>query len=163
MAVTAELVHSWRAPRAALRRQLAAGVREDRALVYLMVACLLIFVAQWPRLSREAFLSPDIPLEARLTAALLGWVFIAPLFFYGLAAVSHLIARLFGGRGSWFSARLALFWAMLVCTPLWLLHGLVAGFIGAGPAQSLVGLLLVVGFLTVWLLSLAEAEGIGGA
>ena len=35
-----------------------------------MLACALIFVAQWPRLSRAAFLDPSIELNARLAGAL---------------------------------------------------------------------------------------------
>lgn len=163
MAVTTEIARSWRGPRAALRRQLASGAGEDRALIYLVVACLLIFVAQWPRLAREAHLDPSVPLDARLGAALLGWMFIAPLIFYALAALSHLLARLLGGQGSWFSARLALFWTMLVVSPLWLFYGLVAGFIGPGPAQTATGVALLGAFLAHWLLSLAEAEGMGAA
>ena len=163
MAVTAEIARSWRAPRAALRRQLDGGAGEDRALIYLVVACLLIFVAQWPRLAREAHLDPSVPLDARVGAALLGWMFMAPLIFYALAALSHLLARLFGGQGSWFSARLALFWTMLVVSPLWLFYGLVAGLIGPGAAQTATGLLLLGAFVIHWGLCLAEAEGMGAA
>lgn len=162
MSLIAEIRRSWRAPRAAMRRQLAEGVREDRALIYLAVACLLIFVAQWPRLAREAHLDPSVPLDARIGAALLGWVFMAPLFFYALGALSHLAARLFGGKGSWFTARLALFWTLLVVSPLFLLDGMVAGFIGEGGQRSVTGLLLLAGFAVHWILSLAEAEGFGG-
>jgi hypothetical protein len=161
MAVSTEIVRSWRGPGAAIRRQLAGGVTEGRALAYLMAGCGMIFVAQWPRLSREAFLRPEVPLDARLGAALLGWVFLAPLFFYGLAALSHLVARAFGGRGSWFGARLALFWTLLTTAPLFLLYGLVAGFLGPGPALNSAGLLLTVGFLGHWLLALAGAEARG--
>jgi hypothetical protein len=163
MAVSAEIARSWRAPRAALRRQLDSGVGEDRALIYLVVACLLIFVAQWPRLAREAHLDPSVPLDARVGAALLGWMFMAPLMFYALAALSHLLARLLGGKGSWFSARLALFWTMLVVSPLWLFYGLVAGFMGPGGAQMLTGIVLLAGFLGHWGLCLVEAEGMGAA
>ena len=162
MSLTREIRLSWRAPRAAMRRQLAEGVREDRALIYLAVACLLIFVAQWPRLAREAHLDPGVPLDARIGAALLGWVFMAPLFFYGLAAFSHFIARVFGGRGDWFSSRLALFWTLLVVSPLFLFDGLVAGFIGEGTQRLVSGGLLLGGFVLHWGLSLAEAEGFGG-
>ena len=81
-----------------------------------------------------------------------------PLMAYGLAGLSHLVARAFGGRGSWYSARLALFWTLLATTPAWLLHGLVAGFIGPGPALQAVGGLLLVAFLTIWSLTLREAE-----
>lgn len=161
MAVTTEIFRSWRTPRDVLRRQLAQGVREDRALAILMVACVLIFVAQLPRLARQAHLSDDIPLQALFSGALLGWVFLAPLFFYALAAVSHLIARAFGGQGSWFGARLALFWALLAASPVWLFHGLVAGFIGPGIVLTAVSGLLAVLLLYIWLSGLHGAEGFG--
>lgn len=163
MGVTLEMLRSWRSPGRSVRRQLAAGVGEPRALAYLMGACALIFVAQWPRLAREAHLDPAVPLDARVGAALLGWVFLAPLFFYGLAALSHLVARAFGGRGTWFGARLALFWSLLVSTPLWLLSGLTAGLVGPGPAMALTGGLLAAGFLGHWIAALAGAEGSGAA
>ncbi|WP_095589599.1 YIP1 family protein [Actibacterium ureilyticum] len=161
MAVTTDIFRSWRAPRDVLRRRLQGGVREDRALAILMAACALVFVAQLPRLARLAHLSDEIPLQALLSGALLGWVFLAPLFFYALAAVSHLIARALGGRGSWFGARLALFWALLAASPVWLFQGLVAGFIGPGVVLSAVSGLLAVLLLYIWLSGLREAEGFG--
>lgn len=158
MAVSTEIIRAWKSPRAAIRRQLAGGENEGRALIYLMVACLLFFVAQWPRLSREAFLEPEIPLDVRIGGALMGWIFIAPLLFYALAAFSHLISRLAGGTGTYFGARLALFWSLLVISPIVLLLGLVAGFIGAGAAANATSLLLLLGFLYIWGSSLMEAE-----
>lgn len=163
MAITTEILKTYRAPRAALRRQLDGGPREDRALVYVFTACLLVFLSTLPRLAREAYLNPEVPLDARIGGALLGWVFIVPLALYGIAAGSHLIARLLGGRGSWFGARLALFWAFLAISPLWLLHGLVAGFIGAGATLTAVSSLVTFGFLYIWGAGLMEAEGHGHA
>jgi hypothetical protein len=162
MSITLEIVRSWTRPRAVTRRQLDAP-SEARALAHLVIGCLLIFVAQWPRLSREAYLDPSVPLDARIGGALMGIMFIAPLLLYALAALSHLIARLMGGRGTWLSARIALFWTLLATAPLFLLYGLVAGFIGQGPALSLTGLVALSGFLAHWVLALAEAEGIGSA
>ncbi|MBK1634569.1 YIP1 family protein [Rhodovulum adriaticum] len=161
MSLTLDIVATWRAPRVTIRRLLAGGPREDRAIVFVMLACALIFVAQWPRLVRQAHFDDSIPLQALLGSALFVWLFLMPLFFYGLAAFSHLFARMVGGTGSWFGARLALFWALLCTAPLGLLHGLVAGFLGAGAALNLVGVLVWVAFLAIWLLSLAEAEGLG--
>lgn len=158
MAVTLDILRGWGDPRGLIRAKLEQGVREDRALAVLMGACVLFFVAQWPRLSREAYLQPEVPLDARMGGALLGWVFIAPLMFYLLGAVAHLVARAFGGKGTWFSARLALFWALLVVSPVVLLNGLVAGFIGAGPAATVVGLLVLAGFFYLWVSMLIEAE-----
>lgn len=142
-----------------MREKLADGPREDRALAYLMFACLLIFVAQWPRLARQAELD-DIALQPLIGGALLGWLFVAPLALYLIAAVIRLIAGVFGGRGSGYSARLALFWSLLATSPLWLLYGLTAGLIGDGPALTLVGILTLVGFLAIWVSCLIEAEWI---
>lgn len=140
-----------------MRRLLAAGPREDRALAILMGACLLVFIAQWPAISRRAHLE-DLELNALLAGALFGWLFIAPLGLYLLAALSHLVAKLFGGKGGWYGARLALFWSLLASTPLILLNGLVAGFIGKGAALSIVGLAWFGVFLWFWMASLRVAE-----
>ena len=158
MAITLDILRAWKDPRGLMRAKLAVGPREDKALAVLMGACLLFFVAQWPRLSREAFLHPEVPLDARMGGALMGWVFVAPLFIYAVAAISHLIAKAFRGKGTWYSARLALFWAMLAVTPLMLLNGLVAGFIGQGAPATVVGVLVLLGFLYLWISMLIEAE-----
>jgi hypothetical protein len=156
--ITRDIARTYRAPRQVLREKLAAGPREERALATLMGACFLVFVSQWPALSRQAWLDPEVPLDARLGGALMGWLFIAPMAAYVMAAATHVAARLIGGRGSWFGARLALFWALLAASPLWLLNGLVAGFIGPGPALNLVGLAAVTAFLVFWGARLWEAE-----
>jgi hypothetical protein len=163
VAVTTDIVAAWRRPRAVMRRHLAQGVREDRALVYLMLACGLIFVGQWPALQRAAMADPSTPLDARLGGALMAWLFIAPLALYGIAALTRLVARMLGGRGTGYGARLALFWSLLVASPLWLLTGLVAGLIGPGPALTLTGAVALAGFVALWLLALVEAERGQGA
>ena len=99
MALASDIVASYRAPRKAMRRILDRGASEGQAFALNFFACLIIFIAQWPRLSRDAFLNPEIPLEARLGGALMGVMMIAPLLFYGLAALSHLIAKPLRGKG----------------------------------------------------------------
>jgi hypothetical protein len=158
MSFTTEIARTYRSPRAAVRSQLAKGEREDRAFLVLMLACGLIFVAQWPRLSREAHLC-DRPLEVLLGGALMAWVFVAPLLLYGLAALSILALRLSGRRPRAFAARFALFWALLSAAPLWLLHGLVAGLRGPGPALSVVGAVAMAAFLWFWWAGLSAAGG----
>ena len=158
MGVAGDIVRAWLSPRAMMARRLQAGLREDRALIYLVTACLLIFLAQWPRLWRDTLADPMVPFEARIGAAMLGWIFIAPLALYGIAALSHLAARLIGGRGSWFSARLALFWSLLVAAPLWLLNGVVASFARSGPIPTAIGGIALLMFFAVWMASLFEAE-----
>ena len=158
MALTQDILATYRGPRAVMRKHLGLGLREDRALMFLAIACVLIFVAQWPRLRREAFLDDAVPFNALLGGALMGWLFIAPLALYAIAALSHLIARALGGQGSWYSARLALFWSLLAASPLWLLNGLVAGFIGPGLQLGLTSAIALAVFLIFWGLSLIEAE-----
>ena len=159
MALTTEIVRTYRAPRAVIRRLLDAGPREDRAIAWLMGACLIIFVGQWPRLQREAMLAPEgPPLDARIGAALFAWLFLAPLLFYGLAALSHIVALLFGGKGTWGRARVALFWSLLATSPLFLFQGLVAGLFGEGPEWRIASAATALAFLWIWGVSLREAE-----
>ncbi len=159
MGITRNITATYRGPGSVMARLLSAGPREDRALAYLMGACGLIFVAQLPRLAREAHLTGG-DLNMAMGGTLLAWLFIAPLLFYGFAALARLIGRLMGGQGSAYGARLALFWALLAASPLILLHGLVSGFIGPGPAQQIVGFLWLAVFLWFWVsLSLAQEKG----
>lgn len=158
MGIVPDILASWLRPRVVIRRKLAGAPREDRALVTLMGACLLLFVAQWPSLSRAAFLDPSVPLDARMGGALMGCLFLVPLFAYALAAISHWIAKAFGGQGTGYAARVALFWALLAVTPAVLFQGLIAGFIGPGAGLAIVGGLVAVAFFWIWLSMLAEAE-----
>lgn len=156
MSITSEILRTYRTPGAAVRGQIARGRREERAFLVLMLACALIFVAQWPRLSREAALS-DRPLDVLMGGALMGWIFVAPLLLYGIAALSIVVLRALGRRPDPFAARFALFWALLAAAPSWLLHGLVAGVTGSGPVLSLVGALALAAFLWFWWAGLAAA------
>jgi hypothetical protein len=162
MAVTTDILRTWRKPRRVMRGLLAMGQREDRALAYLMAACIIIFIAQWPRLSRLAAgfegMGGATPELSQLVAyEFLGWLIVWPLMFYMIAAVSHVATKIFGGQGTWYSARLALFWALLATTPAALLYGLMAGFVGPDQGTSLVGIIWIGSFTVIWVLSLIEA------
>ncbi|WP_037227338.1 hypothetical protein [Roseobacter sp. GAI101] len=156
MAATRDIVASYRNPAAVVRRLLGQGTREDRNLIYLMVACLIFFVAQTPRLAREAFIS-GTDLNMLLGGTLLAWLFIAPLIFYVLAAGTQIILRVLRGNVTGFNTRLALFWALLASSPLVLLHGLTAGFVGPGIELQIVGLIWLCVFLWFWISGLLVA------
>ena len=163
MAVTTNIFRAWRRPRDVMREMLARGPREDLAIGYVMAACLIIFIAQWPRLARAqqyelygANGASDFQMNAGI--AFFSLMVVWPLALYALAALTHLVARLFGGKGSQSSARLALFWSLLATTPLLLLHGLTMGFIGAGAAATLVGAVWLILFLWIWTQSFWVAE-----
>lgn len=157
MPVTSDIAASYRGPARVMRHLLDMGQREDRALAFVMAFCVIAFVAQLPSLARRAHLE-QADLNMLMGGALLGSVFLLPLLFYVIALLSHWVARMLGGQGSAYGARLALFWSLLASTPLVLLNGLVAGFIGPGPALSLVGLIWVAVFAWFWLTNLREAQ-----
>ncbi len=159
MSLIGNIGATWRGPRRVMARMLEAGEREDRALALVMGGCTGMFLADWPRLARQSFVTGE-DLQMLLGGSLLGLVFILPLFLYLLAALSHLVMRVLGGRGTWFGARLALFWALVAAMPLMLLHGLVAGLIGPGAAKSAVGLLWLGVFLWFWIGGLMTSEGL---
>ena len=171
MSVTKDMAATWIRPRAVIRKLLAMGKREDRALAFLFAACALIFAAQLPRLTRaDTLLAAErlslaqkasdkvVTLQAEIAITLFAWLLVWPLLFYGIGSLSHIIARIFRGRGTFYSARLALFWSLLASSPAWLFHGLVAGFIGSGPALQIAGVIVVVAFLTFWSVTWREAE-----
>lgn len=161
MSATQDIIATYRGPGKVVRRLLDRGVREDRALIYLMIACLLVFVAQMPRLAREAF-ETGTDLRMQMGATLMAWLFIAPLLLYLLAAVTFALGRLFRAPITSYGARIALFWALLSTTPILLLWGLTAGFVGPGLELNLVGGLWCIAFAWFWGAGLLSAAR-GGA
>lgn len=157
MAVSTDIIASWRSPRVAIRRHLARGRSEAFAFTLLLVFLILAFIGQWPQASREAFLANDASVAPRLLGRALAVLATIPLW-YGLAALSHLVSRALGGNGNWYAARLALFWALATVSPLMLLQGLVAGMLGPGSGLWLASTLVGVGFLWLWLTMLHEVE-----
>lgn len=157
MAVTDDILATYRAPGQVMRAVLQGERHEARALAYLIAAVLVIHVAQWPGMSRAAFIEPDVPLSQRMFAAFLAVLAVIPVF-YALAGLSHIASRAFGGQGSYFAARIVLFWALLAVTPLMLFQGLVAAFSGPGPALTVTGALVFAVFLWFWLTGLRIAE-----
>lgn len=157
MTVSTDLVATWRRPRAVLRQHLARGRSEAFAFSLLLVFLILAFVGQWPAAAREAFLGDEPSAAPRILARAFAVLATIPLW-YGLAALSRLVAKAMGGQGTWYAARVALFWALATVGPLMLLQGLVSGMIGPGPALSAVTLLVGVGFVWLWATLLHEAE-----
>lgn len=149
MAVTRNIRATYSGPGRVVSGLLSGGQREDRALAYLMAGCFVMFIGQWPNLQRVA-IETEQDLHMLLGGAMMGWIFIAPLVLYGVAAATRIISLVFGGTGSFYGARLALFWAILAASPLFLLVGLVSGLLGPGLEQRLVGILWFAFFLWFW-------------
>lgn len=157
MAVVSDIVKSWRDPRAVVTQHLQNRATEPFAFSLLVAFLVLAFVAQWPNMSRGAFMQPDVPLSQRMLAAALALLASIP-FWYGLAAISRFVARQFGGTGGYLGARLALFAALLSVAPLMLVQGVISGFAGPGLLTNGAGVLVLVSFLYLWLNMLIAAE-----
>ncbi len=157
MAVTTDILESWRRPRVVVRRHLSRGVSEPFAFSLLFVFLLITFVSQWPQVARETALEARASVLPGMLGVALAVLATLPIW-YGLAALSRLVARALGGKGSWYGARMALFSACVGITPMILLQGLVAGMIGPGPALTSVQVVVGVGLLYMWINMLIEAE-----
>lgn len=156
MAVTTDILRTWRGPRAVMRDLLKMGPREDRAIAYLMVACLLVFVAQWPRLVRTAELT-GAEFDRLIAYEFMGWLMIWPLLFYALAGLIALVMRVFGRKLPGHAARLALFWSFLAAAPMGLFYGLLTGLNGNTTATQLIGAVWMAAFLVFLVQSLRQA------
>ncbi|MBT8417104.1 MAG: YIP1 family protein [Silicimonas sp.] len=155
MSIALDIVRTYRTPREVMARRIGHDVREDRALAVLMGACVLIFIAQWPRLAREAHLDDTIGFDARLAGALFAWLFLAPLLFYVLSLLVQGAFRLIGRHVNGYSVRMAVFWGLLAAAPMFLLTGLTAGFVGPGPALNIVGALAFAALVVFWVSGLS--------
>lgn len=157
MAVISDILQSWRSPRLVVKRLLQQYPTEGFALSLLVAFLLLAFVAQWPAMSRAAYLEPAAPLAQRMVAAGLALMASIPLW-YGVAGLSHWVAVRFGGRGSYLGARIALFWALLSVAPVMLVQGMIRGFAGPGSLAVVAGALVLCGFLYLWLNMIIATE-----
>ncbi|TWI36893.1 hypothetical protein [Paracoccus sulfuroxidans] len=146
--IVPRILQSWRRPGKVITS--LRGAPDRVLIVILMLAMLMFLIAQAPGHARAAELDPSIPLGARMGGALLAVMFMMPLLAYGLAALVPVLARLLRWRISPLDSRLALFWALLAVSPAMLLAGMTAGFVGPGPALTLVQALAGIAFLVIW-------------
>lgn len=157
MAFVSDILESWRRPGVVLRRHLTREQSEPFAFTLLLAFLIVAFIAQWPEVSRVTAETPEVPMAPQLLGR--GMALLAAIpFLYGLAAIGRVISQAVGGRGTWYGARLSLFWALCTVTPLVLLTGLVGGLIGPGPQWAAVGFVTVATFLTFWAINLRVAE-----
>lgn len=154
MSLSGAIVQSWRSPRAVLRRLLAQDRHEGRVLMYLVLALALIFVAQWPRLQRQA--TAEVPFEGLMVGALFGLMMVGPLLLYLVAGVLALAMRLLG-RVEGFAVRLALFWALLAAAPLVIAQAALVALTGPGMIAQVTGLAVLGLFAAVLVAGLRVA------
>jgi len=143
VSILGDIVGTYRNPRRVMLRRLA-HTNEAKALMTVMGACVLVFVAQWPSLARRAQFDPSVTFEQWVGATLMGWVFLAPLLFYAIGGLIWLAIRATGKPASGLAIRATLFWSLLAATPLWLAYGVALGFWPGHLVTTLLGVFLLV-------------------
>ena len=162
MSLVQNIIRTYRAPKRTMAGLLSQGPREPEILFFGLLACGLVFMAQWPVLSRAATLDPSITFEQRMGGALFGIMFMLPLLLYGIAGLLQLLLRLVAGRVPGRDVRMVLFWSFLSITPLMLVQGGLSAFLGATAAVSAFGFVVAAVFLYILgagLVVLARAPG----
>lgn len=159
MALTQDIIATYRGPSRVMGRFLDQGRNEVRALLFLLIAGLMIFIATSPFQARQAQIDPEGPLAVRLYWSAFLWIFIMPLLMYFFAAMIWVISRVARVRVTGSDIRLTLFWSLLATTPVMLLLGLVAGLIGPGIQLQIVAIIWLCVFAWFWISGLLTAQG----
>ena len=138
-----------------MKRYLEDGIREEQTLFFAILFGLLSFLSLLPALAKHAFLT-NASLSALAAAQFISSVFMMPLLMYGIAAVSHLILKYFGGQGDYIGARRALFWAALVTTPAILLTSIAEAYFS--EISTILSVITTMIFVWQWVSNLKELE-----
>ncbi len=162
----AHIVGAYGDFRASMRQAMARNTGEENLLALVAFGSFVVFLSFLPTLFATDL--RDNP-EQSLAGGVIMWFFVVmfflPLVLYGIAALSHFIAKRFGAEGPYFKARQALFWALAVLSPVLIVKALLASVvhqIGGAAAPVLAGILnlwLLVMIIWIWASMLAEAEG----
>jgi hypothetical protein len=142
-------------PRQVMKRHLDNGIREEQTLFFAILFGLLSYLSLLPALAKHAFLTNE-SLSALAAAQFISSVFMMPLLMYGIAAVSHLILKYFGGQGDYIGARRALFWAALVTTPAILLTSIAEVYFS--EISAILSVITTMIFIWQWFSNLKELE-----
>lgn len=138
-----------------MKRHLDNGIREEQTLFFAILFGLLSYLSLLPALAKHAFLTNE-SLSALAAAQFISSVFMMPLLMYGIAAVSHLILKYFGGQGDYIGARRALFWAALVTTPAILLTSIAEAYFS--EISTILSVITTMIFIWQWFSNLKELE-----
>ena len=101
-----EIINAYGGLRASMRAQMDREPGEERLLALLAYGCFVIFLSFLPRLfATDLSQTPDQSIAGGIIMWFFVVMFFLPLVLYGVAAVSHLIAKAFGAKGRNFNAR----------------------------------------------------------
>ena len=161
-----EIINAYGGLRASMRKQLDRKPGEEHLLAVLVYGCFVIFLSFLPRLfATDLSQTPDQSIAAGIIMWFFVVMFFLPLLLYGIAWISHFVAKAFGAKNSSKNARHALFWALAVLSPALIAKSMLASFfiqIVGDLGQTMLNVLnvaLALAILRIWGAMLAEAKG----
>jgi hypothetical protein len=158
MPVARDIVRTYSAPRRVTRALYSMGQREDRAIMWLMIGCFLVFISRLPALKRAA-VETGTNFQQDTVYAFFSLLIVAPLLFYAIAFILFGVTRAVRPSATAYGARLAVFWGWLAATPLALFYGLLVGFNGLNhPGTVLVGAIWLAALIWFWINGLIETS-----
>ena len=165
-----EIVNAYGGFRASMRKQLDKNPGEEGLLALLIFGCFVIFLSFLPRLfATDLSQAPDQSIAGGIIMWFFVVMFFLPLLMYGIAWISHFIAKGFGTTNSNKNARHALFWGLTVLTPVFIAKAMLASVfiqIGGDLGQTMLNALnviLALAILRIWGAMLAEAKEFSSA
>ena len=119
------IIDAWVNMRSSARRLIAENPNEGR-LVFLILLSDLIFFLSWSIKTIVAPISSAAEyIPAEIGLFLVGALMVRTPFMYLFSLIVFGIAKLFGGKGSWYETRVCVFWAALVSAPFSFIAALV--------------------------------------
>ena len=153
------IFEAYRNFRMSYRIQSTKHISEARLLSLAFLGVIILFIARLPELIvlwHNNLLNDVIP--SLVGISLFTSMFFAPLILYSLSAVIHIVAKLFKGKGTFKTSRLALFWSIVVSSPILLINGIVQGYFYETLLARFFDLLTM--FFVLWIVSsiIVESE-----
>ncbi len=160
MTLIGDILGAYKSFPASMRRQLAMEPREEKLLLYVVLACFIGLIARMPGIIELANTSTneEVTLLNAIGTNIVSTMFYGPIMLYIIAALSHIVSKIFKGQGSFRNTRLALFWAVLVISPLYLALVALRPLISAPDFQSMGNILAGFLFIICWGVCLTVAE-----
>ena len=155
----ADIFKSYLDLRISFRNQLNNFTSESRLLAYAFFISVVLFLERLPgRVTNYDIQSNKDILFDYVGMDLFTSIFFGPIFLYFLSALTHLFALLFKGSASFFEARLAFFWSIIVASPLLLTAGLLHGLFPDGFLFKFVECAAVIAYAWIFSVIFCAAE-----
>ena len=100
---------------ASVIRQFEIRKKESQLLPLLYFTCLILLLSQLVEVTSQV---QQVPYLSVVTAVTVSYLFFLPIFMYITSLILYLVLKSFGATSSNFQIRLAVFWSLVISTPI---------------------------------------------